>query len=103
MISLNCWYSFCHRVVFVKNQSTLGFILDFYFLTKLNLLSAGLKYQDTAVSTINKEGPKSSVALDRATIWETIAPDMLKKKPAYAHSLINGNRGTSTAITPKIF
>jgi hypothetical protein len=34
---------------------------------------------------------------------ENMAPDMMKKNPAYAHSFSKGNLGERIAITPKIF
>ena len=37
------------------------------------------------------------------TAFDTAAPVMLKKMPAYAHSLSCGNRGTITAMAPMTF
>lgn len=68
----------------------------------MSFLSAGRKYQDIIVSASNKrQGKISFVVPDR--ICENAAPDMAKKKPAYAHSLSNGDLGISIAITPRSF
>jgi len=67
------------------------------------LLLKGLKYQDTQVRVrSNNDGMNSFMELPTA-ICENTAPDMIKKKPAYAHSFSKGNLGIRTAIAPRIF
>ena len=66
-------------------------------------LSSGLKYHDTTVRISNTSEGNSSFMELPAAIWENTAPDIAKKKPAYAHSLTSLNRGIKIAITPSIF
>lgn len=78
-----------------------SFVLN--LLSGNNFLSAGLKYHDSMLSIRSSdEGMNALIGLPTA-ICENIAPDVRKKKPAYAHSLSKGNFGTRIAITPKIF
>jgi hypothetical protein len=74
-----------------------------YWLTGISFRLAGLKYQDIKVRISNNRDGKISLAGSPATIWENTAPDMAKKKPAYAHSFNNVNLGISNTITPNIF
>src|SRR6185436_1631502 len=100
MMVLNFSYSFFHFVSLSKNQSTLGFISLIYEVAKTSFLSAGLKYQDTTISIkSNNEGNISPIELP-AAICVYIAPHIIKKNPAYAHSFSKGNFGISNAITP---
>lgn len=48
----------------------------------MNLLSAGLKYQDATVRANNNKEGNISLIWCPDTICEAIAPDMAKKKPA---------------------
>jgi hypothetical protein len=67
------------------------------------LLSAGLKDHESIVRTkSNIEGAISLKVLPDTTC-ENIAPVIVKKKPAYAHSFNKGNLGISTTTTPNIF
>ena len=74
-----------------------------YASTDLTLLSAGLKYHDTTVNIKSSNAGKVSTMLSPTAMCENIAPVMIKKNPAYAHSFTRGNLGTSNAITPNIF
>ncbi|MEJ7737209.1 MAG: hypothetical protein WKF97_07270 [Chitinophagaceae bacterium] len=47
-------------------------------------LSAGLKYHDTTVRISNNKGVNISFTELPKAICENTAPDMAKKKPAYA-------------------
>ena len=66
-------------------------------------LSAGLKYHDITVRIKSKNAGTFSVMESPDAICENTAPDMAKKKPAYAHSFSKGNLGISKATTPRIF
>jgi hypothetical protein len=68
-----------------------------------SFLSAGLKYHDTTVSTRSSNEGNSSLTELPDAICENIAPDIIKKNPAYAHSFSKGSLGISNATTPKIF
>ena len=75
----------------------------FYRPATTTLLSAGLKYHDTAVKASNNKAGNTWLIPLPAAIREKTAPDIAKKKPAYAHSFSKGNLGTNTLITPRIF
>src|SRR5687767_8102277 len=66
-------------------------------------LSAGLKYQDVIVSAKSNTAGNTSVVFESDAIWEQMAPVVVKKNPAYAHSFNNGVLGISTTIVPNSF
>jgi hypothetical protein len=53
-----------------------------YWIARTIFLLSGLKCHETMVNTINKVGPKSSIASSPTARCDTIAPDIAKKKPA---------------------
>ena len=65
--------------------------------------SAGLKYQDSTVMISNTRDGTILLKESPDAIWDNTAPDMAKKKPAYAHSFNRLNFGIKMAITPSIF
>lgn len=70
---------------------------------RMIFLSTGLKYQDKKIISNKIREGKASVKGCPITICDMAAPDMTKKKPAYAHSFNRGAFGISMVITPKIF
>jgi hypothetical protein len=69
----------------------------------MHFLTAGLKYHDTRVRTRSNNDGINELRESPTARCEKIAPDMAKKKPAYAHSFRIGDFGISTAATPRIF
>jgi hypothetical protein len=79
--------------------------MEFKFVENVGaeLKPYGFAISKEAVKTINNTGPKSVEASSFTAKCETTAPDIAKKKPAYAHSFNKPNLGIKIAITPKSF
>src|ERR1700743_1782374 len=67
---------------FVKIKIDFGVHAANCWLTEKTLLSAGLKYQDTAIITISSTDGNSSLHGSPDSRCENTAPDIQKKKPA---------------------